>query len=450
VKIVHLLGWYFPDSMGGTEVYVEGLCRRLRAAGQDVLIAAPDARGLAAGHYEHDGVPVFRYAIAAEPTRDEAYHRVRVRGAEKLHAWLERERPDLLHVHSLTTGVGLPEFKAAARLNIRNIVTCHLPGLGYMCRSGELMQWGRFPCDGIAIPDKCASCNLTRIGMPEIAARVVGAVPVSLSSLLRDLPGRVGTSLGMSASVAEYQEMQRELFGLVEAFVVLNETSRRMLISNGAPADKIVVNRLGISQTGIVHKPGPDRAPTGTPVRFGYLGRLHSVKGLMELARAVRAIPRAIAFELQIRGPQLDDATRRFVDELKTTFGDDRRVRFEPAVPARDVPRVLADLDVLLCPSIWFENGPTIALEAMAVGTPVVGSRVGNIAEIVDDGITGRLVAAGDVDAWKTALIDVASNPAATIDVWRRALTDPRTMDDVARDYLDLYAAQLPRCESRS
>jgi glycosyltransferase involved in cell wall biosynthesis len=170
----------------------------------------------------------------------------------------------------------------------------------------------------------------------------------------------------------------------------------------------------------------------------------------MELARAVRAIPRAIAFELQIRGPQLDDATRRFVDELKATVGDDPRVRFEPAVPGRDVPRVLADLDVLLCPSIVFENGPTIALEAMAVGTPVIGSRVGNIAEIVDDGITGRLVAAGDVDAWKTALADVASNPAATIDVWRRALSHPRTMDDIARDYLDLYAARSARCESRS
>ena len=38
-------------------------------------------------------------------------------------------------------------------------------------------------------------------------------------------------------------------------------------------------------------------------------------------------------------------------------------------------------------------------------------------------------------------LVDVASNPAATIDVWRRGLKAPRTMDDIARDYLALYAA---------
>jgi glycosyltransferase involved in cell wall biosynthesis len=245
----------------------------------------------------------------------------------------------------------------------------------------------------------------------------------------------------MSASVVEYREMQRELFGLMAAFVVLNETARRMLIADGAPADKIVVNRLGIGQTGIVRKPDPDRAPTASPVRFGYLGRLDSSKGLLELARAVRRVPQDVRFELQIRGPQLDDATRRFVGELKAIVGSDSRVRFEPGVAARDVPRVLADLDVLLCPSIWFENGPTIALEAMAVGTPVIGSRVGNIAEIVDDGISGRLVPAGDVGALMNALVDVASNPAATIDVWRRSLKAPRTMDDIARDYLALYAA---------
>jgi hypothetical protein len=51
VTIVPLLGWYFPDSVvGGNEVYVEGLCRRLRAAGYDVLIAAPDSRHVAPEH----------------------------------------------------------------------------------------------------------------------------------------------------------------------------------------------------------------------------------------------------------------------------------------------------------------------------------------------------------------------------------------------------------------
>jgi glycosyltransferase involved in cell wall biosynthesis len=441
LKVVHLLGWYFPDSVGGTEVYVEGLCKRLQAAGHDVLVAAPDARGSAPQHYEHDGVPVFRYAIPANPTRDEAHHRVAAPGADALHAWLSQERPDVVHVHSLTTGVGLQEIRAAEQLKSRVIVTCHLPGLGFLCRTGELMQWGRVPCDGVVLPDKCAACSLTRLGMPEPAARVVSAVPVSIGALLRILPGRVGTAIGMSASVAEYQRMQRELFSLLDTFVVLNDTARRMLVADGAAAGKIVVNRLGVSQTGIVRKADPDRAPTAGPVRFGYLGRLDSSKGLRILAQSVRAIPRDVPFELRILGPQLDDAARRFVTELQTTIGDDPRVRFAPSVPASDVPRVLAEIDALLCPSITFENGPTVALEAMAVGTPIIASRVGNLAEIVVDRVSGRLVPAGDVDALANALTEAAVSPSATIDRWRRALPPARTMDDIARDYLALYAA---------
>ena len=232
------------------------------------------------------GVPVFRYAIAATPTRDEAHHRVPVRGAERFYRWLADERPDILHVHSFTTGVGLPEIREARRLGIRVIVTCHLPGFGYMCRTGELMQWGRVPCDGIVIPAKCASCNLTRLGMPQPvgADRRRGARWRS-APRSRQLPGRIGTTLGMAASVREYETMQRELFELVDWFVVLNETGRRMLVSNGSPAEKIVLNRLGVSHMHVTPKPGPDVRPTGTCVRFGYVGRLHATKGLVELAR---------------------------------------------------------------------------------------------------------------------------------------------------------------------
>ena len=440
MKIVHLIGWYFPDSVGGTEVYVEGLCRRLRDAGLDLRIAAPDSRQIAPEQYEHDGVPVFRYAIADNPTRDEAYHRVPVRGAARFYRWLADERPDVLHLHSFTAGVGLPEIREARRLGIRVIVTNHLPGLGYMCRTGELMQWGAFPCDGIVIPSKCGSCNLTRLGMPQSLARLVGAVPVPVSTMLRRLPGRVGTSLGMAASVVEYSSMEWEVFDLVERFVLLNETARRMLLSNGFPPEKMVLNRLGLSHKNVTRKPGPGARPTTGPVRFGSLGRFHPSKGLVELAKAAVAIPRSVPFRLDIRGPIADDATRAYADQVRAVVGDDPRVHIEPAVPSGEVLAVLTDLDALICPSVWFENGPTVALEAMAVGTPVFGSRVGNLPEIIDDGVTGRLVDPGDVVAWSRALTEAATDPAQTIDRWRLAIPQPRTMDDVARDYLELYA----------
>jgi glycosyltransferase involved in cell wall biosynthesis len=441
VKIAHLLGWYFPDSIGGTEVYVEGLCRRLRSSGHDVLIAAPDSRQVVPERYLHDDVPVFRYAISNTPTRDEAYHRVPVRGADRLYRWLAEEQPDVLHVHSITTGVGLPEIREAHRLGIRIVLTCHLPGFGYMCRTGELMQWGRVPCDGVVIPSKCASCNLTRLGMAQPVARVAGAVPVPLSSALRHLPGRMGTTLGMSASVREYEEMERELFDLVDWFVVLNDTARKMLVANGSPAAKLVLNRLGLSHIEVARKSAPAARPTKRPVRFGYVGRLHPSKGLAELAQAVSAIPSGIDFRLDIRGPMIDEDSRAFAARLQTLLADDARVTIGPGIQGPDVPAALAALDLLLCPSMWFENGPTIALEAIAVGTPIMASRVGNLAEIIEDGVSGRLVTPGNVDEWSAALTHVATEPALTIDRWRAALPQPRTMDEIATDYLSLYAA---------
>ena len=386
-------------------------------------------------------MPVFRYPITDHPTRDEAYHRVAMPGTEHLFRWLAGQRPDILHVHSIKTGVGLPEFREARRLGIRVIATCHLPSLGYLCRTGELMEGGRHPCDGVVWPSKCAACSLTHVGLPPLASRAAGLIPPALGSALCVLPGKAGTVLGMSALVVEYQQMQRELFEIVERFVVLNETAHRMLIADGSPAGKISINRLGLSQTGVTRKPGPDIRPTTSPVRFGFAGRLHPAKGLTQIARAVIAIPREVDFRVDIRAPMLDEGARAIAASLRRIAAGDPRIRFEPAVTSAEIPAVLAELDALLSPSLWFENGPTIALEAMAVGTPIIATRVGNLAELIEDGVNGRLVEAGDVGQLSAAIREAATSPATTIDVWRRALRPVRTMDDIARDYLTIYAA---------
>jgi glycosyltransferase involved in cell wall biosynthesis len=441
MKIVHLLGWYFPDSVGGTEVYVEGLCRRLQDAGHDVLIAAPDARATEPQRYEYHGVAVFRYPITDHPTRDEAYHRVAMPGAAHLFRWLAEERPDILHVHSIKTGTGLPEFREAHRLGIRIIATCHLPSLGYLCRTGELMEGGKRPCDGVVRPAKCAACSLTHVGLAPSLSRVAGAIPPPLGALLRHIPGRAGTALGMSALIVEYQQMQRELFEIVERFVVLNETAYRMLVADGSPKEKLALNRLGLSQTGVSRKPGPGERPTKKPVHFGFAGRLHPSKGVVEIVRAARAIPRSVDFRIDVRAPVLDAGARAIESELRRIAGDDSRIQFAPAVTSDEIPAVLSELDVLLSPSLWFENGPTIALEAMAVGTPIIASRVGNLAEIVDDRVNGRLVEAGSVSELSAAILEAASDPQTTIDAWRSALGPVRSMDDIARDYMTMYAA---------
>ena len=65
---------------------------------------------------------------------------------------------------------------------------------------------------------------------------------------------------------------------------------------------------------------------------------------------------------------------------------------FAPAVTAIEVPQILAGYDVLCCPAVCLEGGPTVAIEAHAVGTPVIGTRIGGLAELITDGVNGKLV----------------------------------------------------------
>ena len=109
--VIQALGWYFPESLGGTEIYVRALARRLRYHGYRVAITAPDSRISEEHSYEVEGVEVFRYPIPAFPNRAQSQGLEPVPGVRALHRWLERKSPAIFHCHSLVTGLGLDELK---------------------------------------------------------------------------------------------------------------------------------------------------------------------------------------------------------------------------------------------------------------------------------------------------------------------------------------------------
>jgi glycosyltransferase involved in cell wall biosynthesis len=71
----------------------------------------------------------------------------------------------------------------------------------------------------------------------------------------------------------------------------------------------------------------------------------------------------------------------------------------------RDIPEIMAALDVLVLPSLRSEATSQVVPQALAVGTPVIATRAGGASEIVRDGDTGRLVAPGDADALAEAVL---------------------------------------------
>jgi glycosyltransferase involved in cell wall biosynthesis len=441
MKIVQAVGWYFPDSLGGTEVYVAGLCRRLRDAGQDVLVAAPDSAHAEERTYEHDGIPVYRYPIPLAPTRDEVQGTARVRGAERFRRWLAVERPDVVHAHTFVTGLGLDELKAAKSVGARVVVTTHSASLGWTCQRGTMMRWGERLCDGLCRPAKCAACALQARGISKPLASALAAIPPGIARGARRLPGALGTALSMPDLIRRNQAMQREMMSTVDRFVLLTDWALGAAAANGAPRDKLALNRLGLSQGKVAAKPGPDEQPTGRPITIGYLGRFDPIKGVHDLARAAASLPPDVRVLVEFRGPVRTEADRAVLRALRPLAAKDSRITFADAVPEADALGILAGYDVLCCPSLCLEGGPTVAIEAHAVGTPVIGTRIGGLAELVTDGLNGRLVAPGDWRALAGVLAALAADPSGTIDGWRRRLPPARTMDQIAADYLAVYAA---------
>lgn len=165
-----------------------------------------------------------------------------------------------------------------------------------------------------------------------------------------------------------------------------------------------------------------------------FLGRLVPYKGVHILvAAAVSFRGEAVTFAIAGKGP------------LRQTLSDDvahrglgDQVRFLGFVPDDRVGALLRGSDVVVCPSISLaESTPIALLEALACGTPIVGTRLGGSEETLpDDGIRGRLVPPRDVKALGNAIREMLErNPWAPD---RRPLSS-RTWDDVAADYFHLY-----------
>lgn len=434
MRVVQAVGWYFPTTIGGTEIYVSELSRRLRASGHDVMIAAPDAAADVERTYDIDGVPVYRYPVPSVPTRAESQGRSPVRGAERCHAWLRQARPDVVHAHTFVTGLGLAELRVAKSLGARVVATTHAASLGFTCLRGTMMRWGSTLCDGIT-GSKCASCYLQHRGLARPAARLASAAPVALSRIGRHLPGPAGAVAGVRALVDHHQRMQREMLLTVDRFVVLTAWAKAVLVANGAPPERITVNRLGVRFPPLARSRPAAREPV-----VSFLGRLESIKGAHVFAQAIGLLPPDARIRFELHAPARSQADLAVVTALRAMAGSRAVVTFGGELDADGVRALLERTDVLCCPSLAVEGGPTVALEANAAGVPVIGSDLPGLSEIVTDGVTGRLVMPGDARALARAFEEVAADP-GVIDRWRRALPPARTMDDVAREYEALYTS---------
>ena len=92
--------------------------------------------------------------------------------------------------------------------------------------------------------------------------------------------------------------------------------------------------------------------------------------------------------------------------------------------------------DALLVPSVCLETGPLVVLEAFAAGVPVIGSRLGGIAEMVQDGMDGLLFEAGN----SKDLADAVEKISNKLGVFKKGVKKPPGLEELASVHMKMYA----------
>jgi glycosyltransferase involved in cell wall biosynthesis len=220
--------------------------------------------------------------------------------------------------------------------------------------------------------------------------------------------------------IRDFEELNwfdRRLAGTVSAFIYISEAVQQCHLRAGIARSKgrVVYNAVDISSlSGTLDMPGTRRSLglASDDLVVGMVGRLERWKGqdvfLRAMALVKEAIPRA-------RGVLIGDPVpydleyRQGLLSLCDSLGLSQRVQFVPF--RRDLPAVMAALDLLVLASTSPEPFGRVLIEAMAAGKPVVATDAGAVGEIVDDGAEGILVPPGDAQALAEAVVFILTHP---------------------------------------
>jgi glycosyltransferase involved in cell wall biosynthesis len=206
---------------------------------------------------------------------------------------------------------------------------------------------------------------------------------------------------------------------------------------NGVPESKLVLSRQAAEAPPSL-PPRRQRLPA-EPLRVGYIGRYDPIKGVDVLMRAVAALPRECPISLVLYGTAAARDSG-YLARLQTIAAADSRISLAGPLPRGALADFFASIDLLAVPSTWLETGPLVVYEAFAHQVPVLGSRLGGIAELVRDGKDGWLVTAGDVTAWHNKLLEIVEGQ-ATLPLLASPPPASRTWDQVAVEMEAVYRA---------
>ena len=366
---VLMLSELYPPFIGGSEQYVRNLGQELAARGHSVSVATI-APGNEASTEDDGGVRVHRVKSTTQRASQNQTGRPYLppfpdpEVVSALRSIVAEEQPDVVHAHNWMIHSFLPLNR---RRRAKLVMTLH--DYSVVCSKRSLLYRGK-PCSGPGFAKclRCASANYGAVRGPVITLGNWASGPW--------LRRAVDMFIPVSNYVAEGNELERQ--GL--PFTV---------VPNFVPDD--VTSRADATHTDL------EKLPDGPFWLFaGALSRHKGVRILLE------------AYEGLVDAPPLVLIGRDSPD-APTSFPPNVIVLKD--LPHSAVMAAWCRASLGIIPSVFPDPCPTVAIEAMAAGVPVVASRLGGLPDLVADGETGLLVDPANAAALRAGLQRILDNP---------------------------------------
>ncbi|MHB1295279.1 MAG: glycosyltransferase family 4 protein [Anaerolineae bacterium] len=374
MRILYVVHQYLPRHRAGTEIYAHALARAVGQA-HDVLVycgePAMDGGPVASADDTYEGVSIHRAAAYVGPRREapwQTYDRTYRNSAIEADfvGVLERFRPDVVHIQHLK-GLSAGILGRIAMGGVPMVMTLH--DYWAICPNAQRVRPGGVICEGPHMHLECAGCAAERVGMPALR----WAAPL------------------MAPAFSAYAHHLRRQMRQVARYIAPSAFLRDRYVAAGYPAARFVQWENGLDLERLTAGMAAPRDAFRGHVAF--IGSLAWQKGAHVLVEAFHELAQSGA-TLRIWG---DPTTfPKFSASLAATVAGEPNIHLEGALDHNRVGEALAWADVLVAPSLWWENSPVTIQEAYACGVPVVASRLGAVAEKVRHERDGLLFAPGD------------------------------------------------------
>jgi glycogen synthase len=404
---VLMVSQFYPPIVGGQEAHVRNLALALAARGHDVEVATIAVDGNE-GTFPDGLVPVHRLHAAAQylpqifsdPQRPHSMPIADPQFRAGIRRLLRTGRFDVIHAHDWSVGSALGP---ARRSGTPVVFTQH--DYSHICATKRLMR-GDEVCPGPALV-ACTRCASSQYG-PMVGPAVVLTNFASSRARQR----QIDTFIPVSSAVA----FSTGLRGRCRYEVIPNFIPDNLLLDEAIPH------------------------PDGPIVFVGDLSRDKGIDVLIEAYLRLGDVPRLVL-------------AGRILAEIPLDLPE--RIELLGVIDHDAVMTLMRSASVVAVPSIVPDCCPTVILEAMAAGRPVVAAASGGIVDLVDNGVTGLLVAAGDPIRLAEALSSIIHDVDSATAMGRKALdrvrlfTASAVVTRIERVYERLAAGGRPRKHPR-